>query len=76
MVDKKKLIERQIVEYVTTLNMSYIEAIVHYSEQKDVDPESLGNLLTNNIIKNVKKEAKELNLIASEKALKEIDKYF
>lgn len=72
-MDKAKRAERAVLEYVEELEMSYLSALIHYCETRDVDPEEIYGYLTKTIRKRIESEAQRLNLITKKKKTKKRD---
>lgn len=67
-LDKKKFVEI-VKDLVSKNDMTHIEAIVHISEVRDVDPEELAKFVSGSIKEKIEAEAMELNLIQRRNAL-------
>ena len=53
----------QIEQIVKTNKMSYMDAIVWYSEQRNIEPETAAVLLNKNIRNKLEVEARDLNFL-------------
>ena len=60
---KVKTIEHWIETYVSKFNMSYMDAILHYCEEKGIQPDSIATKLPKPIIEKFTAEASKMNLI-------------
>ena len=47
----------------TTANMSYIDAIIHFCDQNNIDVESVPKLISKPLKEKIKYEAQELNFL-------------
>lgn len=53
----------EIEKYAKEFGLSYIEAILEYCEQNDLDVESVSKLVSSNLKEKIQYEAENLNMI-------------
>ena len=68
LIENKFYCAKKFTEAIETLahekeGMSYVDAIVHFCEQNNIDVESVPNLITKPLKEKIKAEAMELNLL-------------
>jgi hypothetical protein len=54
-----------IEKFVATHATTYLDALVHFAEEQDVDPESLAKLLTPSLKNKIRQEAEQRRLLKS-----------
>jgi hypothetical protein len=52
-------IEKQAVKR----KIGFMEALLEYCEEKDIDPAAIGNLISNSLKEKIRAEAEEMNLL-------------
>lgn len=58
--------EKAIIKIVTEKNMPYIDAILEYCEDNEVDPEYVKNLMTEDIKQKIEDEYESLNMFSKD----------
>ena len=61
--EKANTFSMQIEQIVKTNKMSYMDAIVWYSTQRNMEPEAAAELLNKNIRSKLEVEARDLNFL-------------
>ena len=54
-----------IEELVQRTNMTYIDAVLHYCEENNLEPETAGQLVGGKLKQQIQEEAEELHLVKS-----------
>jgi len=54
------------IEDLVKLGMTYMEALIHYSDDKQVDFETISGLVSQNLKEKIRDEAIRLNMIKGE----------
>ncbi len=59
----------QIEELVKTKNMSYMDAVIHYCHEKDIEPERIARFIDKGMKEKIQSDAESLNYLPKTRSL-------
>ena len=59
----------QIEELVKTKNMAYMDAVIHYCHEKDIEPERIARFIDKGMKEKIQSDAENLNYLPKTRSL-------